>query len=130
MLWLILLGACALSYWFWSLYTLEENVKKAKAIGVPFVRVQVDAMNVLWLVFEPYFCFFLDIFRIGQADFKRYARRGWFWRVKETSHLQHGKIWALCSPTDVLVNVADLKAIQEIFSRRQDFVRPNHLYGE
>jgi hypothetical protein len=130
MFWLPAICICALSYWVWTLYALEQNVKKAKAIGVPFVRVQVYAMNVFWLVFEPYFCSILDFVGIGQGDFKRYAKRGWFWREKDQSHLQHGKVWSLCSPEDVLVNVADLKAIQEIFARRHDFIRPNHLYGQ
>jgi len=112
------------------LYELERNVKLAKTAEIPVVRVQVDAMNLLWHLFEPYFCLVFDLFHIGQGDFKRYARWGWFWREKEISHLQRGSVWALCSPVNVFINVADPMACREIFRRNRDFVRPNHLYGK
>ena len=69
---------CVVLYWLWSRHDLKKNVRKAEHIGILCVSVQVDGMIVLWLVFEPYFCFLLDFCQISSGDFKRYARRGCF----------------------------------------------------
>ncbi|RAH86030.1 cytochrome P450 monooxygenase [Aspergillus japonicus CBS 114.51] len=60
--------------------------------------------------------------------FGRYSRRGWYFADRWESHRRYGPIWAIVTPRDVYVNVADPEAIHDIFQRRTDFIRPSHLY--
>ena len=124
----LLLGL-TVCYTVWSLICLERNYRRAKTMGVPLVRIPIDPMNVLWLILEPPLFKILDRLPFDYGNIGRYSRRGWHFRDKATSHLKYGPAWAIVTPREVYLHVCDPVAINEVFTRRADFMRPHQLYS-
>ena len=121
--------ALGVAYLAWSVIAMEVNHRRAASMGIPLVRLPIDPMNIVWLVLEPWFWRLLDRFPFTWGAFGRYSRRGWHFYDKAESHLRYGPIWALVTPVDIYVYVADPDAIHEIFNRRGDFQRPSKMYS-
>ncbi len=90
-------------------------------MGIPLVRLPVDPLNLPCL---------LDRLPFDWGTFGRYSRRGWHFHDKAESHLHYGPVWALVTPRDIYVYVADPDAIHDIFLRRADFLRPSKMYSK
>lgn len=118
------------AYLIWSLIAMEINYRRALSMGIPLVRVPVDPLNIPWLLLEPKLWRFLDRLPIAWGTFGRYSRRGWHFHDKAESHLHYGPIWALVTPRDIYVYVADPEAIPDIFTRRANFLRPSKMYSK
>ncbi|KXX78218.1 Cytochrome P450 3A13 [Madurella mycetomatis] len=121
-----LLGT-ALAYVVWTFICLELNVRKARAMKVPCVRIVIDSNNIPWTIFQPFVWNILDRLPIkwsSYPDFVRYSRRGWHFDDKAQTHLRLGPVWALVTPVAIYLHFSDPDAIHEIFSRRRDFIRP------
>ncbi|KAI9845422.1 MAG: hypothetical protein M1837_004900 [Sclerophora amabilis] len=123
----LLLGL-TVAYAIWSLICMEINVRRARTIGIPLVRMPVDPMNVLWLVLEPPLFRLLDRLPFSYGTFGRYSRRGWHFHDKAWSHAEYGPAWAIATPREIFMYIGDPDAINEIFARRADFLRPTQLY--
>lgn len=122
-----LLGAAWLCY---SGLALINNVRRARSMNVPLVVVPISPMNILWIVFEPLVFKFLDSLRFQFGSFSRYGRRGWHFHDKAATHVEMGDAWALVTPRETFLHICNPEAINEIFARRQDFIRPAQLYRE
>ena len=109
---------------------MEINYRRASSMGIPLIRLPVDPMNIAWLILEPPLWRLLDRFPIEWGTFGRYSRRGWHFHDKAKSHLQYGPVWALVTPCDIYVYVADPEAIHDVFARRGDFLRPSKMYSK
>lgn len=114
----------------YSAVYLFINVQRARQMKVPIVIVPVSPMNVLWLAMEPLFFGMIDRLPFDLGTFKRYGRRGWHFRDKARSHVELGDVFALVTPRETFLHVAESGAIVDIFSRRMDFLRPVQLYSE
>ncbi|KAI9878026.1 MAG: hypothetical protein M1830_002146 [Pleopsidium flavum] len=115
----------------WSAYSaiaLATNVRRARAMDVPLIVVPISPMNILWIVIEPLVFRILDSLPFTLGSFSRYARRGWHFHDKAASHVELGDAWALVTPREIFLHICDPEAINDIFARRQDFVRPVQLY--
>ena len=115
-----------LTYW---LLPYLRNVRRAKALGIPAISVPVSPMNVLWIVIEPLMFQALDSLPFGLGSFK-YARRGWYFADKARSHEKLGDAFVLATPRETFLHVCSPDTINEIYDRRQDFVRPIEHYSE
>ncbi|GKZ57622.1 hypothetical protein AnigIFM60653_012028 [Aspergillus niger] len=124
------LGLLALAYLAWSMVAMEINYRRASSMGIPLVRLYIDPQNVLWMVFEPIIWPWLNKLPINWRNysFGRYSRRGWYFADRGESHKRYGPMWALVTPRDIYINVADPNAIHDIFQRRTDFIRPSQMY--
>ena len=120
----------SLAYVLWSLVCLERNVRRARSMGIPVIRMPIDPMNVPWLVLEPLLFRLLDRLPFNYGSFGRYSRRGWQFKDKARSHIELGPVWALVTPREIYVWIADLDAINDVFARKADFVRPAQLYSK
>lgn len=109
---------------------MEINYRRASSMSIPLIRLPVDPMNMLWLILEPPLWRLLDRFPFDWGTFGRYSRRGWHFHDKAKSHLLYGPVWALVTPCDIYVYVADPEAIHDIFVRRGDFLRPSKMYSK
>lgn len=125
----VLLGL-VVGYLTWSLVAMEINYRRASSMGIPLIRLPVDPMNMVWLILEPPLWRLLDRFPFDWGTFGRYSRRGWHFHDKAKSHLQYGPAWALVTPCDIYVYVAEPEAIHDIFVRRGDFLRPSKMYSK
>ena len=117
-------------YLGWSSWTLEANYRKARSMNIPLIRLPIDPTNVLWLIIQPHFWGMLDRLPINYGAFGSYGRRGWFFPDKASSHLRWGPIFALVTPKDIYVYVCEPEAVHEIFTRREDFLRPSKMYSK
>ncbi|KAF7863256.1 hypothetical protein EAF04_007338 [Stromatinia cepivora] len=97
-------------------------------MGIPLIRLPVDPMNMIWLILEPYLWRVLERLPINFGTFSHYSRRGWHLHDKATSHLKYGPKYALVTPCDIYIHVADPDAIHEISTWRGDFLRPSKTY--
>ena len=125
-----LLTGIVVAYLVWSITAMEINYKRASPMRIPLVRLPIDPLNVVWIIVEPTLWRFLDRLPINWGVFGRYSRRGWHFYDKAESHLRYGPIWALVTPCDIYVYVADPNAIHDIFIRREDFLRPSKMYSK
>ncbi|KAE8413511.1 cytochrome P450 [Aspergillus pseudocaelatus] len=125
---LLLLATLVLAYVAWSLVALELNYRRACAMRIPLVRLWIDPQNLLWVIIEPHLWPWLDRLPINWGNFGRYSRRGWYFSDRGESHRRYGPIWALVTPKEIYINVADSEAIHDIFQRRTDFIRPVEQY--
>lgn len=121
-----------LLYVTWSLIALEINYQRAASMKIPLVRLPIDPLNILFQVFESHIWKVIDQLPVASflPTWARYARRGWYFKDKASSHLRYGPIWALVTPSDIHILVCDPEAVREVFSRRNDFIRPNKMYSE
>ncbi|KAI1173443.1 putative cytochrome P450 [Nemania sp. FL0916] len=130
---ILLLLSSALAYLIWTTVCLELNVRKARALQVPVVRIPISAESNLWVIIQPLVWKILDIC-VGipwgsYPDFVRFSHRNWHFLEKSRPTERFGPVWALVSPAGISLHVADPDAIVEIYSRWKDFVRPAHKYG-
>ncbi|GAB1197740.1 hypothetical protein APSETT444_007043 [Aspergillus pseudonomiae] len=107
---------------------MEINYRRACAMGIPLVRLCIDPQNLLWVLIEPHLWPWLDRLPIHWGNFGRYSRRGWYFADRGESHRRYGPIWALVTPKEIYINVADSEAIHDMFQRRTDFIRPVEQY--
>ncbi|KAJ6015100.1 cytochrome P450 [Penicillium herquei] len=121
------LALLVLTYLIWSLVAMEINYRRASSIGIPRIRMCVDGSNLLWQFSESYVWGLLDLLGLELGNF-RYSRRGWATYDKAKTHIRHGPAWALVTPRRVYVYVVDSEAINDIFQRRSDFLRPTEAY--
>lgn len=129
-MWQVVLAA-AVVYAGWSFVALQVNYKRASAIGIPLVRIPVDGLNVPWQVMGALVSKILDsITSHTLPTYIRYTRRGWFWNDKAESHLRYGPVWAIVTPKSTWVQLGDPDAVHELFTRKQDFIRPYENFSE
>ncbi|KAF3016433.1 hypothetical protein E8E14_004771 [Neopestalotiopsis sp. 37M] len=123
--------AIALANLAWSFICLERNVRKARALKVPYIRIPFDVTNVLWLTVQPILWAILDRLPIqwsSYPDFVRLSRRDWQFREKATQAVQLGPVWALVTPVTLYLHFTDPQAIKHIFARPAQFQRPVKEY--
>ncbi|KAJ0123287.1 hypothetical protein J7T55_011752 [Diaporthe amygdali] len=126
----LVLGS-ALAYVFWSLWCMEVNARKARALKVPFVRLPVDVTNVFWLVLQRHVWAVVDRLPFqwsAYPDFVRFSRRDWQFREKSDPAVRLGPVWALVTPVTIYLRFTDPEAIKEIFARPSEFIRPVKEY--
>jgi hypothetical protein len=128
MILLVVIGL-AVAYLGWSYVAMEINYRRASSMGIPLVRLIIDPQNVVWMILESHLWPYLDRLPIDLGTFGQYARRGWHFADKADSHLRYGPVWALVTPVDIYVHVADSDAVHDIFDRRTDFLRPSKMYS-
>ena len=124
---LLTLGLAWLSY---SALTLGNNYRRARAMKVPLIRIPVSPLNTFWIVIAPLVFWILDRLPFPDGNFNRYARYGWHFRDKAASHVQMGDAWAIVTPRETLLHICNAEAINDIFARRPDFVRPVQMYSQ
>lgn len=129
----VLLLGVALAYLGWSLVCMEKNVRKARSMQIPVVRLPIDVTNVLWLTLQPAVFAILDRLPIdwfSYPDFIRFSRRDWQFREKAKPAIRLGPVWALVTPVTIYLQVTDPEAIRQIFDQPYTFVRPIKEYSE
>lgn len=126
-----LLFSSTLLYIAWTLVCLECNVRQARALDVPVVRIPFGVNNYIWVIFQPFVWRTLEYLPIqwsSYPDFVRYSHRNWHFLEKSRPTATLGPAWALVSPEGISLHFADPDIIDDIFSRWRDFVRPIQKY--
>lgn len=113
---LLLLGLTH-AYFVWCLVRLEVNVRKARALKVPVVRIPFDLNNYVWVIVQPLLWTVLARVPVpwsSYPDFVRFSHRNCYFLEKSSPATRFGSVWALVSPGGVhlqLVKFAYRRAI-------------------
>lgn len=113
---LVILLACAL------------NVRQAKRSRLPLVFSPVDAINPLWILTQPLLLPLLRRLPWFLGSWTRYNQRGWLFRDKYKMHTELGDAWMHVTPLNKTVYIADAAACQQVYTRKNDFVKPTHMF--
>ncbi|TVY78301.1 Cholesterol 24-hydroxylase [Lachnellula suecica] len=128
---IVLVTVSTLSYVLWTLACLESNVRKARSLNIPIVRIPIHVNSILWVVVQPLLWNSLALLPIAWSsypNFVRFSHRNWHFLEKSNPTKQFGHTWALVSPGGIHLHFSDPDIIQEILSRWRDFVRPVEKY--
>ncbi|KAG8425887.1 hypothetical protein J3459_008582 [Metarhizium acridum] len=126
-----LLFSSILTYLAWAFFRLESNVKRARAMDIPIVRIPFGVNNYTWVILQPFVWNLLNCLPLpwsSYPDFVRYSHRSWHFLEKSRPNTALGPVWALVSPEEISLHFADPDIIGEIFARWRDFVRPVQKY--
>ncbi|KAI0024460.1 putative cytochrome P450 [Xylariomycetidae sp. FL0641] len=133
-----ILLACVVGYMVWAILCLEGNVRKARSLQVPIVRIPISSNNVLWILVQPHVYAILDRLPVAWSSWPRavrFCRRGWAFADRADTHVELGPVFALVSPEAVNLHFADPETVHDVMMRRGDFQRPTkelkllELYG-
>lgn len=124
---LVLILSISIFWGGWTATCLASNYAKVRRLGVPIILIPISTMNVLWIIIQP-FVIALFEFCFGSSKFTRFGTRDWHFREKARHHIEFGDVWALVTPGQVWLHVANPDTIVDIFQRRTQFTRPVELY--
>ena len=129
----LLLWWLAPAYLLWCLVRLELNVRKARALGVPIIRIPFDLDNYVWkvaqsLVWRALAYLWPATPWSAYPDSLRFSHENWHFLERGRPAAEFGPAWALVAPSGIHLHVADAEAIHDICVRWRDFVRPVKLF--
>jgi cytochrome P450 len=110
------------------LYGLLTNYKKARKIGLPILVTPVAAFHPIWWILGP---LLFPILRRMPRPFSTWAYYGqpfWHFPDKNKSAEMYGAAWTIVTPTNILVNLHDAEAGNELLSRPKSFLKPPEIY--
>ncbi|KAL9580197.1 MAG: hypothetical protein Q9212_004643 [Teloschistes hypoglaucus] len=111
----------------WCLY---RNITAAKSVGIPYIVVPWDNLNLLWLIARPFLLPYLK--RSPFADTLWFALLSvdWPWQQQYTifQRLACDNCMSV-SPARNYFLTADAAVIDQITRRRNDFPKPIEVYG-
>lgn len=128
---LSILIAAVLAYFTWDLACLELNVRTARALRVPVVRIPFGGNNYIWVIFQPLIWNILHRLPFpwdSYPNFLRFSHRNWHFLEKSQPTTAFGPVWALVSPAGISLYFSEPECIEAIYSRWRDFVRPVKNY--
>jgi hypothetical protein len=116
---LSLLLSLTLAYFVWTLVRLETNVRKARSLKLPVVRIPFDLNNYIWVIAQPLLWTVLARMPVpwsSYPDFVRFSHRNWHFLEKSSPAARFGSVWALVSPGGVHLQLVKILYKKVIFS--------------
>ena len=111
----------------YTLFSLVNNIRKAKAIGLPYTLTPIHELERWAYVTDPILrSFFQGYLRRGQG-WPRWARfmiKDWHYEDKGRAHREYGPLFVVISPGGLVCYVADSQVALQINTRRRAFVKP------
>jgi len=114
---------------FQRLSTYQSNKKVARDLGLPYVTSFVEPWHPLWIASQRRLSPILQKLPFGWGSFVRYTTWGWQIRDRYDLHRELGVAFFHVSPFGNELFLADPTAIDEVFSRRKDFLKPVKRWG-
>ena len=113
---LVFIAACA------------RNTRLAKKSRLPLVFSPVDAVNPVWILTQSLLLPLIRKLPWSLGSWTRYNQRGWLFRDKYRMHAELGDAWMHVTPLNKTVYIADATACQQVYTRKDDFVKPTHMF--
>ena len=108
--------------------TCAVNIRLAKRSRLPLVFSPVDAVNPLWILIQPLLLPLIRRLPSFLRSWTRYNQRGWLFRDKYKMHGELGGAWMHVTPFNKTVYIADAAACQQVYMRKDDFIKPTHIF--
>lgn len=126
-------ASIAIVLFLWSLITLAQNYLRLRRLGLPILLSPFGRLNPFWIITQPYLKpLFTWLSNLGGPfaifNFIHYSTNGWFFFSRYTLHLRYGPVFYILSPGATQLIVADAAAVDEIQSRRKDFLKSEAIY--
>ncbi|KAK7182337.1 cytochrome P450 [Paraphaeosphaeria sporulosa] len=119
----ISLAALPATLIIWSLITLNTNLNKARAIGLPILVRYVTPTNPLWMVFGSNLVRLARRFGLATEHFDRFYLFGWDANERYRVHADFGDTFTLVSPGGNWIYISDPKTAWDVLRRPRDFGR-------
>ncbi|KAH8690389.1 cytochrome P450 monooxygenase-like protein [Phaeosphaeriaceae sp. PMI808] len=107
----------------WSAISLNANISKARAIGLPILVRYITPTNPLWMAFGSDIVRLARRLGIATENFDRFYLFGWDANERYRVHAELGDAYTLVAPGGCWIYVADPKAAWDILKRPRDFGR-------
>jgi hypothetical protein len=113
------------------LYALYKNYTIARSVGLPIIISPVDPYGLFFNVFGSLLRPFLQSipFKNG-LWWARAMDPDWSWSSDFENHKVLGTSYIMVNPDRSLLYTCDGEALNEVLTRRKEFVKPKDLYGE
>ena len=109
---------------------LVRNYIKARQLGLKIIVNPIHSLNPLWILLTPWIWPMIMRLPFGLDYYFNYTNIDWPYRDKYREHEKYGRAFVVVNPVWVMIYVADPAAIDDIFSRRKDFTKPEIFYSE
>ena len=128
---LLPLSVLVVTWAAWTAICLFRNYRIARTINLPIVISPTGTINPFWLLtykLVPSVLPFLQSLPFNLGTWSKYAFVGWQYPDKHAVHDRLGPAFVLCTPGINEVIVADPAAVNNLLSRRKDFIKPPIIY--
>lgn len=119
-----------LAWLMYSFTTLAINRKRASQMNLRVVMSPVDNINTLWIATQKFLIPLIKHLPFDLGSFLRYNHRGWQYKDQFHMHEDFGDAWVHTTPVQNQLYIANAEAVQDIFLRRRDFLKPTYFYSE
>ncbi|KAF2732518.1 cytochrome P450 [Polyplosphaeria fusca] len=117
------LAALPVTIIIWSAITLNANISKARAIGLPILTRYITPTNPLWVAFGSGTVRFARRLGTATEHFDRFYLSGWDANKRCRVHAELGDAFILVAPGGFWIYVAELTAAWDVLKRPRDFDR-------
>jgi cytochrome P450 len=114
---LISLAALPVALVVWSLASLNVNLRKARAIGLPILVRYVTPTNPLWMIFGSNLVRLARKTGLATEHFDRFYLFGWDANERYRVHAEFGDAFTLVSPGGNWLYIADPKTAWDVLRR-------------
>ncbi|KAJ3580038.1 hypothetical protein NPX13_g530 [Xylaria arbuscula] len=124
---LLLVAIIVLTHSVYILFRLTNNVRKAKAIGLPYTLTPIHELEQWAYVTDPILRAVSLGYLLRGQGWPRWARfmiKDWHYEDKGRAHREYGPLFIVVSPGGLVCYVADSQAALQINTRRRAFVKP------
>jgi hypothetical protein len=105
------------------------NERVAIRLGLPYVTSPVDPWYPLWIASQRRLLPLLRKLPFDLGSFTRYSTWGWQYKDHYNMHQELGDAFVHVNPFNIELFLADAGAINEVFTRRKDFLKSVQRYG-
>lgn len=112
-----------------GLLAFHANKRIAIQLGLPYVASPIDPWYPLWIASQRRLLPLLRKLPFNLGSFTRYTTWGWQYKDHYDMHRELGDAFVHVNPFNNELFLADAGAINEVFTRRKDFLKPVQRYG-
>ena len=121
---LTIIGSVAIAIIAWPILNLCRNYVTARKIGLPIVINPVGLLNPVWLLSQDRLLPLLKSLPFGLGNWAVYCGAGSVFSNRYKLNEKHGPAYLVVTPSDVVLWIGDAEAVEEVFTKRNDFIKP------
>ncbi len=122
-----IIASIAIALISWPVINLLKNYIEARKIGLPIVVNPIDLMNPVWILTQKRLIPLLEALPFGLGKWVSYSGLGSVFSNRYSLHSKNGPAFLVVTPKEINVFVDDAKAVEDILSRRKDFIKAEEM---
>ncbi|KAI1421891.1 cytochrome P450 [Xylaria sp. FL1777] len=124
---LFLVALIIITHAIYTLFSLVNNIRKAREIGLPYTLTPIHELERWAYVTDPILRWYYREYLLQGKGWPRWARfmiKDWHYEDKGRAHREYGSMFIVVSPKGMVCYVADSHAALHIGTKRRVFVKP------